>query len=365
MRAGSAICAFWGICVLGSGVADADWLSPVKQFLPPEAVAVQSGYGYSLDWYGDYLLVGGSDAYNPDAPTPQLAILFNYQTAEVLQIFMPPTGESTSRYGQQVAIGESGVAISAHQEVFFYGFDVANGSWINTGSQAFSNKFYSAIGEHISIDGNLLVVGSDHEEESGVLHIINLENDAPSQIVRPSELVPKQCRGCAGELVPAEQRFGWGLDIDGNQMLVAGIDLNQDRHFTSRGSVYLYDITTMERQFKWQPATQYSNEDLYLGSRVAINGNRSVASEFGRAYLFDNDNGDLIADLYPFPDDIHQMSGTSTTGYYGRSVAIGEKYVAVMGSTLYDPRSQFAVPGYRTPTLLGPVGIYLFDREDG
>ena len=132
----------------------------------------------------------------------------------------------------------------------------------------------------------------------------------------------------------ANDQFGYSVSVDGNYAII-GAPYEGDAGGTYSGKVYIFDVNTGGL------LTTLNNPNAYgtshgdnFGFSGAISGNRVVVgaqqedeaggTDSGKAYIFDVTTGSLLRTL-----DNPNAYRTSTTDYFGDSVAISGNYAIV------------------------------------
>ncbi|WP_197525469.1 FG-GAP repeat protein [Pseudobythopirellula maris] len=172
-------------------------------------------------------------------------------------------------------------------------------------------------GAAVAIDGERAVVGAFHADSlgtnAGAAYLYDLGGVAAPQ---PLE----------GQDTGAFDRFGWSTAVDGNLVLV-GAYAHNDTH----GAAYLFDATTGEQSMEIVPGVPA--DDGYFGRSVAIEGGLALVGAYrdidaegvntGSAYLFDTTTGEQVFRFEP--------EDGAFSDYFGESVALSEG-LAIVGS---------------------------------
>jgi len=149
-------------------------------------------------------------------------------------------------------------------------------------------------GTAVAIDGNYLVIGADHYdgpfEKSGKVYIHDLTTGDELFVLEPSDS-------------QVDNRFGGGVAIDGNHILV-GAMFNTNDNGVYAGAAYLFDLSTGLETNKLMPADGQGDDDF--GSFVKIDGDIALigalgdddlGTDSGSAYLYDLSTGNELFKL--------------------------------------------------------------------
>ena len=135
-------------------------------------------------------------------------------------------------------------------------------------------------------------------------------------------------------------RFGYSVAVDGDYAIVSAI-YEDDAGGGNSGKAYIYNVSTSSLVHTLDNPNDFSSssEDQF-GNSVAISGNYAIVgasreddvsgSTSGKAYIFDVTTGALVHTL-----DNPNVYGTSTSDYFGISVAISGDY-AIVGAYAED-----------------------------
>ena len=135
-------------------------------------------------------------------------------------------------------------------------------------------------------------------------------------------------------------RFGYSVAVDGDYAIVSAI-YEDDAGGGNSGKAYIYNVSTSSLVHTLDNPNDFSSssEDQF-GNSVAISGNFAIVgasreddvsgSTSGKAYIFDVTTGALVHTL-----DNPNVYGTSTSDYFGISVAISGDY-AIVGAYAED-----------------------------
>ena len=266
-------------------------------------------FGFSVAVSGDLIAVGtpGDDTLGSSAGT---VYVFNALTGERLVTINDSVPNSGAFFGQSLALSGDILVVSApfddsvvSQGGKAFAFNATTGALlgaINNPNPASQDLF----GDSIAISGSTVVVGSNHA--NGTIYVFDTSGSLLGTIGHPD----KSTNG--------QDEFGTTVGISGNTIVVG-----ESRDGTNdAGAVYLFDATTFGLISKISNPEPASGD--WFGTAVAISGNNILVSSInhdvggntfsGRSYVFNSDDGSLLATL-DNPDP-------QTSKQFGNSVAI-------------------------------------------
>jgi hypothetical protein len=262
-------------------------------------------FGRSVALNSDYALIGANQA--------QAAYLFDAHTGQQLQKFVDPNappsfgfgfGVSVATSGNLALIGDSGDDVAGNDAGAAYLFDISTGQLLRTFYPGSFTAGYN-FGSSVAINGNKIVVGAPGANGgffgTGAVYVFDATTGAKTNTLLPSV---------------GTQRLGESMDIAGNQILVGSPS-------SSGGAAYLFDLQTGQQLRKF--TSPFPNNTDSFGNSVTFDGARALIGSphesvdgffrVGGAYLFDTQNGALLASL--LPDELRM-----TTSSFGVATAM-------------------------------------------
>jgi hypothetical protein len=281
-----------------------------QKLLHPEPV-IHNQFGFSVDFDGDWAIVGAPHPVHN--VNPGAAYIFKFENGEW-------------KYKQKLQGPKDYIGYKTHG----YGFD--------------------SFGVSVAISGEVAIVGAPYtdvpgKDNAGAAHIFKLENGTWQF---KQTLVPDDLRGW--------DLFGGSVDIDGDVAIAGGFFIYNSSNVKT-GGAYIFQ----SQNGQWQQVQKLQPHDLtwddWFGAPLALKGDLAIVGahganspsgvgEVGAAYIFQrqNDKWQLMQKLQP--DDLKGLD------CFGTSVAISGE-VAVVGAMFVD------VP-------LGDAGaVYIFQGENG
>jgi hypothetical protein len=289
---------------------DGQWSSKQK-LLHPEPVN-NDLFGLSVDFDGNWAIVGGPNTYNN--VKPGAAYIFKFEHGEW-------------KYKQKL----QGPKDYIGYKTWGYGYD--------------------SFGYSVAISGEVAIVGAPYAEvpgknNAGAAHIFKLENGTWQF---KQTLVPDDLN--SGDL------FGASVDIDGEVAIAGGFYVHNSSNVQT-GGAYIFQ----SQNGQWQQVQKLQPDDLkyhdWFGTPLALKGDLAIVGAYGTdsprgvgdvaaAYIFQLQNGNWQLMQKLQPDDLK-----NTWDCFGTSVAINSN-LAVVGAMWVDvPR--------------GDAGaVYIFQLENG
>ncbi|MFT7676493.1 MAG: hypothetical protein ACI8QC_000464 [Planctomycetota bacterium] len=171
-----------------------------------------------------------------------------------------------------------------------YAFERSAGSWTETqGLEAADAAAQDFFGRAVAVSGDYLVVGAPQQDSAGT-------NAGCVYVFERSAGTWAQVQQLFASDGAAEDRFGWGLDLDGDR-LVVGAYLH-DAGSTDRGAVYVFDLVagSFSESAKLVPAdaTGEFGWDLSLdGDLLAVGAPADAfyGQRSGAGYLYEHSAG--------------------------------------------------------------------------
>jgi hypothetical protein len=240
-------------------------------------------------------------------------------------ILSNPTGESSTGYGNAVAISGSTLAIGIPDESVYGVGDDGEVEIINetTGARLLLTSYNltveGAFGAHIALSGNTLVVGAFGETphsyfDAGRAYIFNASTGALEfQLVSPDS--------------QTDGAFGSAVAVSGTTAVI-GAELESDDGLTNAGNVYVVNTVTGTLSALVDPSPSAFGD---FGASVAISGDIAVvgapgqvygSGAYGNVYEYNAYTGQLIQKLSsPVPVDDGEFG--SAVGVSGTSIVVG------------------------------------------
>lgn len=248
-------------------------------------------FGYDVDIYGEYLVVG---AYGDDTLDSNAGAIYVFKTNNTgwsswyqVSKLTGDDSEAGDQYGHSVSIYGNKIAVGARYNdevdnnagaVYTY---VKSGDNITfkekiTVSEGSSSDYF---GFSLSLREDMLIVGAygvdDNGSASGAVYIYRTTNDGNNWYFK------KKLVASDGE---AGMRFGSSVDIN-NKYAVVGSYLNE-----SKGSIYVYKTEdngeSWGSEIKLQPTDIETND--HFGRAVTMHGNMILVSAGGHDFIAEN-----------------------------------------------------------------------------
>ena len=268
------------------------------------------------------------------------AYIYNLATGALVHTLDNPNPFDTTQsdnFGISVDIDGNNAVVGAYLEDEAgvtnsgkaYIFNVTTGALIhtldnpNTSSTAVTDYF----GDAVAISGNYCIVGAwgedDGANQSGTAYIFNVTTGALVHTIdNPTQ--------------DASDQFGRYLDIDGNYA-IAGVP-GEDTVASQSGKAYIFNVTTGALVYTLDnPNTFYTAQDDFFGRAVAISGNYAIISatgedtvvfnNTGKVYIFDVTTGTRVRTI---------TNPGSTTNSFGLEVDISGNRAIVSGDRQTD-----------------------------
>jgi lysophospholipase L1-like esterase len=293
--------------------ADGSWLEVAKLTASDASRLDEFGYGITID--GDTIAVGAYRS-NTNGRNSGSAYIFQRQAdgawAETAKL-TPSDGDKRDFFGHSLALDGDVLVVGADEDEnggSAYIFQrQADGSWseiakITANDGAVDDHF----GHAVAIDGNRIVVGAYLDDGSGsdTGSAYVFETQADGSWLQTAKLV-------ASDAGPSD-RFGRAVAIEGNRILV-GSYLDE----SGTGSTYLYEL---DANGSWVETAKFSSDDGApsdnFGRTVALNGDTVVVgaygddTETGSAYVYSLNGSGVIDPTSPgeiaFDNDSYVVS---------------------------------------------------------
>ncbi len=207
--------------------------------------------------------------------------------------------------GTRLAIGNWGYGLSGNQKTYIGSlkvFDYSNNAWKQVGQTIYGSSSGSRLGSGVSIslDGNILAVGAEGNNDKGSVYIYKLENNTWTQL---------------GQVINGESNydsFGSSVSLsnDGKRVVIGseGNDANGDASGQVRVYQYVNNI--------WSKIGQDINgdhEDANLGVKVSISGDGSKFAVLAPSWNNDNKNG--VIKVYEYNNNLWKKLGSDLYGF--------------------------------------------------
>ncbi len=278
---------------------------------------LEDRFGIRVSISENYVLVGAHHD-NTGVQSAGSAYLFT-TSGNLLQTINNPTPERYDRFGHSVSISENYIVVGAPWDDT--GAEDAGSAYLFDTSgnllQTFNNptpELKEEFGESVSISGNYIVVGANHDntgaQSAGSAYLFDTSGNLLQTINNPT---PERA-----------DLFGKFVSISGNYVLV-GADAD-DTGAKDAGSAYLFDTSGNLLQTINNPTPEHDDQ---FGHSVLISGNYIVvgahhdntgAQSAGSAYLFDTSGNLLQTFNNPTPEPYDGIA---------HSVSISGNYVLV------------------------------------
>ncbi|QDV50075.1 Calx-beta domain-containing protein [Gimesia fumaroli] len=305
-------------------------------FLPtfPQAggAYLGSAFGSSVAIDGDTIVVGAERTLDG---SPYAGAVYVYtkvgddwKTEAPLVETLTVTGiPDSASLGNSVSIFENTIVAGAYNDRSAassagaaYIFEKTGGNWSAPQIQqllpadlAQGDKF----GTSVSIYGDLIVVGSQHDDDygssSGSAYVFT-KNGADWTTLAPTEAKLTPSDGSAG------QYFG-------RKVATNGVDVAVSAYNNLYGAVYLYSRNGADWSTIAPDESQFTNNDMGndFGKSIALTTDQLVVGEFGAAYVYTKSGLDW--DVNTVSEAVLTKSTTETSGL-GSGVAISGKTIA-------------------------------------
>jgi len=250
-------------------------------------------------------------------------------------------GAADDNFGFSVATSGDLAVIGSYDNtdsgaVYINNLYTGNVKKLTASDGAFGDKF----GYSVAISGDLIVVGAlsddDNGNNSGSIYIYDLSDGYRETKITASD--------------GAEyDNFGESVAISGD-LIVVGSSSDDDNGYNS-GSVYVYDISDGYRETKITASDGATHDNF--GYSVSISGDLAIVGAYN-----DNDNGDESGSVYIYDlsDGNKETKLTASDGapydFFGCSVSVSGNYVAV-GAKGDDDNGSYS------------GSVYVYDLSDG
>jgi len=332
----------------GSGSAyifrfnDSNWVQEAKLLASDGAASDNFGCSVAID--GNVALVG-ADYDDDNGSVSGSAYIFRFNGSNWVQEckLLASDGAEYKYFGSCVAIDGNTALVGAYGNddngdrsgsAYIFRFDGSN--WDQEAKLlAEDGTDYDYFGRCVAIDGNIIVVGANGDDDKG-------DGAGSAYIFRFNISNWVQEAKLLAEDGSAYHRFGWCVDIDGDKVLVGG------------GSAYIFRFNGSN----WgQEAKLLASDGTAIGGWVAIDGNTALVGADG-----DDDNGAESGSAYIFRFDgsnwIEQDKLLASDGaehdYFGRCVAI-DSNTTLVGAFGDDDNGARSGAAYVFPALTGDL----------
>jgi len=299
-------------------------------------------FGYSVAISENYAIVGAYSENEAGGDYAGKAYIFDVTTGNLVHTLDNPNAYGTpynDRFGVSVAISGNYAIVGANleddtsgtQSGKAYIFNVTTGNLVHTldNPNPYGTSANDYFGQSVAISGNNAIVGAYGEDEasasySGKAYIFN---------VTTGNLVHTLDNPNAYGTAQSDQ-FGTAVAINGNYAIVSA-HAEDDADGTESGKAYIFNVTTGGLIHTLDNPNPYGTSTSdYFGYSVAISGNYAIVGAYteddaggnqsGKAYIFDVTTGNLVHTL-----DNPNAYGSSQSDYFGISVAISGNYAIV------------------------------------
>ena len=272
--------------IFSGGAALGDWEQTHKLIAgdgaPEDCLAVSVSVGGNLIVVGAY----GDDDADEDSGS---AYVFDATTGEQLHKLTADDAAEGDSFGYSVSISGNLIVIGAYRDDnagedsgSAYVFDATTGEQLRklTADDAAKDDTF---GTSVSISGSLIVVGSLGDDDAG--------SDSGSAYVFDAT-TGEQLRKLTADDAAAEDRFGTCVSIDGNLIVVGS--MGDDDAGENSGSAYVFDATTGEQLRKLTADDAAAEDYFGIcvsirGNLIVVGciGDDDAGENSGSAYVFD------------------------------------------------------------------------------
>jgi hypothetical protein len=322
------------------------WLEITK--LTASDAAEQDKFGYAVTISGDIVVVGAYEDDDGSVDCGSAYVFYRDQGGsdawgEVVKL-TASDAELEDWFGNAAAIDGDTVVVGARwadgaeaDSGAAYIFERNAGgpdNWgevaILTASDASENGNF---GQSVSINGQTVIVGADHDGEggidSGAAYVYYRDHGGPDAWGEVTKLMADDAA--------AEARFGVSAAIDGD-LVVVGAFLDDGGAILDSGSAYLFD-RNLGGPDTWGQLTKLvpsdAAEEDHAGTSVAIRGGTvvvgskwhdAVADKAGAAYIFDRNRGGV--DVWGEVIKLTASDG-DVEDYLGKGIAVDDGRVII------------------------------------
>ncbi len=314
--------------------------------------AIEDRFGCSVGISENVAIVGAGwdDVLGSDSGSAYLFDLVanNYIKLTALD------GAAEDRFGWSVAISGNKAIVGAAfdddagtDSGSAYVFNVTTGSQLLELTDV-DVAAYDWFGRRVAIDGNVAIVGADHDDDAGT--------DSGSAYLFDVTTGEKLFKLTASDAAAGDW-FGTSVAISGD-IAIVGARYDKDEAGEVMGSAYLFDVTTGAELFK------LPGVGAFFGYSVGISGDIAIVGAYGgdSAYLFDVTTGLQLAELAA-PDAAFDDEFGGSVAIYGNIAIVGAiktDYMEVIDSgSVY----LYEVPEPATMSLLALGGVAMLRKR--
>jgi len=279
-------------------------------------------HGQAVSISGNRALVGAPNTLLTGGPGT--AYLYDTTNGNLLQTFNNPTpaggdkfGVAVSLDGNNALIGATGDNTGANDAGSAYLFDATTGNLLQT----FNNPtpaLLDEFGGSVSVSGNKVLIGARQDDtgamDAGSAYVFATTGALLQTINNPTPGI--------------NEFFGHSVSLDGNNALIGS---PSDDFVFNAGRAYLFDATTGNLLQPFNNPTPASGDAF--GGSVSVSGTKAligaegddtVASAAGAAYIFDITNGNLLHTLLNPTAQIFALFGSSVS-LSGNNALVGAR----------------------------------------
>ncbi len=256
------------------------------------------------------------------------AIVFDVVTGNQTHELYASDGDSDDFFGYAVDIHKDTAIVGAFKDDdngtdagAAYLFNIQTGQEIKLLAPATYARNFDGFGVAVAVEGNRAVVGSNTAEpdptttDSGAAYVYDANNGSFLYILAPNDLAFRD-------------HFGTSVDVDSGLIIVGSDDADTVSGGTDAGKAYIFDAD--QGGLLATLVAQDGAPNDYFGTHVAISGNYAVVSSPGEK----NASGQAIGAVYIFDantgSQLHKITNPeSETGSFGSSVAINNDIVII------------------------------------
>lgn len=276
----------------------------LRKFTPSET-ADEDAFGIGVALTAHHAVVG-APSKDEGGNNRGAVFVFDLENGEEIHKLTPSVVEDLSGFGFSLAASGNLLIVgslfeddSGTDRGAAYVFDLTTGAekFRLTASDGADNDSF---GTDVALVGNLAVVGAPGQNGlRGAVYVFDLSTGAQVFKFAPTDLA-------------ALDRFGISVGASGSSLIVGAISQSGGGNF--RGAAYVFDLVTGTQKYKLTASDAADGDQL--GTDVAISGNLALASTpfknggIGAVYVYDLATGGQLAKLVS-PDAVPNGMGVS------------------------------------------------------
>ncbi len=313
--------------------------------LLPDDGAAHSWFGTDVA-IGDGVVLIGAFADSGNGTGSGSAYLFDIGTGEQIGKLFAEDGEDNDEFGGAVALNGQIAYIGTRRDDDLgttsgsvYVFDIGTGEQIGK-LLADDGDEFSGFGNDVAVSGNIIVVGSDSDDDRGTSTGSAYVFDATTQN-QLFKLMPFDAA--------QQEQFGFAVAIEGRIALISARRDTQNGH--RAGAAYLFDVTTGAQVDKFVPDDGAEGDQFgaaaAMHAGIAVLGAPSdddLGVSSGSAYVFDVRLRPNYIDTHACPGDIDGDGDTDAEDYFAflDLFVAGDDRADIDGSGVIDADDYFA-----------------------